>query len=118
MTKTKVTRESLPIDLKSVLKRLDEDEAFLKELLELYELNFLEFQKNLKEALSRKNYGLIQELGHSLKGSSANLSLIPLKETAFIIEEAGRKKDLEKAKKAFSALKKEFHRLKDFLAQR
>ncbi len=106
-----------PIDYPSVLERIGGDKSFLKELLNLYFEDFSEKYERLQKALEQKNFELIRELGHGLKGSSANLSLTFLQETSRHLEMAGRERNLEKAKKASALLEQEFIRLKDFLSK-
>jgi HPt (histidine-containing phosphotransfer) domain-containing protein len=69
----------------------------------------------LEEALSRGDSTQLQEVGHSLKGASANLSLAPLRSLALAIEMAGREKDMEKARQAIRSLEPEFLKLKRYL---
>jgi HPt (histidine-containing phosphotransfer) domain-containing protein len=106
---------SQPIDFPSVLERIGGDTSFLKDLLELYFQEFSEKRGLLEEALARGDSTKLQEVGHSLKGASANLSLAPLQGLALAIETAGREKDLEKARQAIGALGTEFQKLKAFL---
>jgi HPt (histidine-containing phosphotransfer) domain-containing protein len=104
-----------PIDFAAVLDRIGGDASFLKDLLELYFREFAEKKVLLEDALARGDSVQIQEVGHSLKGASANLSLAPLQKLALTIEVAGREKDLSKAQRAINALENEFLRLKTFL---
>jgi HPt (histidine-containing phosphotransfer) domain-containing protein len=106
---------SQPIDFPSVLERIGGDTSFLKDLLELYFQEFSEKRGLLEEALASGDSTKLQEVGHSLKGASANLSLAPLQGLALAIETAGREKDLEKARQAIGALGTEFQKLKAFL---
>lgn len=105
------------IDVSSVLDRIGGDKEFLSELLELFVEDFSESYPRLEEALEEKNFTAIQELGHSLKGSSANLSLNQLRKQAFKIEKAGETGNLEDARTAAVELKNEFDRLKHYLPQ-
>lgn len=107
-----------PIDYPSVLERIAGDISFLKELLNLYFEDFSEKYERLQRAIEQKNFELIRELGHSLKGSSANLSLTLLQETSSHLEVAGRERNVEKAREALALLEQEFKRLKDFLSKK
>ena len=69
-------------------------------------------------AIEHKKFDLIRKLGHSLKGSSATLSLTFLQEASSQMEMAGRDKDIVKANKALVFLKHEFKRLEDFLSKK
>ena len=104
-----------PIDLSSVMERIGGDESFLKELLNLYIEDFSEKFEELKEAIDQQNFETIQKLGHTLKGSSANLSLPSLQEAFFEMEKAGREKNIAMAQQTLSLLDSEFQRLKEFL---
>jgi HPt (histidine-containing phosphotransfer) domain-containing protein len=106
-----------PIDFPSALERTGDDESFLEELLSLYSEDFSEKLNQIKEAMDQGNYDMIRELSHTLKGASANLSLIPLQEALFEMENAGRERNIEKAKKTLELLEKEYQRLQDFLAE-
>jgi HPt (histidine-containing phosphotransfer) domain-containing protein len=104
-----------PIDMDSVLERVGGDESFLLELLDIYIEDFIDKYAQLEQAIFQEDFNNIKEIGHSLKGSSGNLSLNGLHETAFAIETAGKENDLEQARHQFSRLKEEFKRLKNFL---
>ncbi len=106
-----------PIDFGAVLDRIGGDASFLKDLLDLYFREFAEKKHLLEDALASGDSVQIQEVGHSLKGASANLSLAPLQKLALAIEMAGRDKDLGRAQRAIGALGTEFLRLKAFLEQ-
>ncbi|UCE21047.1 MAG: Hpt domain-containing protein [Candidatus Aminicenantes bacterium] len=107
-----------PIDFSSLLERVGGDKSLLKELLDLYLEEFSEKHAQLRAAIQQNKFDLILELGHNLKGSSANLSLIFLQDASFQMETAGREGDIEKAKKALSLLEEEFKKLRDFLSSK
>jgi HPt (histidine-containing phosphotransfer) domain-containing protein len=104
-------RDQPPAILKEeALARLGGDEAFFRELLDLYAS---EFEKNaalLENALSRSDFTALRELGHTVKGASANLSLPPLRAAALDMEHAGRDGDPGQARAALVRLRKEFAR--------
>jgi HPt (histidine-containing phosphotransfer) domain-containing protein len=108
---------TLPINRAEALDRIGGDPDFLKELLGIYSEEFVLKAKELRAAIDGQEFQTIQELGHSLKGSSANLSLPGLRQAAMDIETAGREKNIQKAKESFACLEKEFERLKKYLAQ-
>lgn len=109
--------QALPIDYSEVLDRIGGDRVFLNELLKIYNQEYEEKRDRLKRAIATENFFLIQELGHSLKGSSANLSLSLLRKAAYAIELAGRESDINKAHSALLSLENEFQRLQEFLLQ-
>ena len=104
-----------PIDLDSVLERVGGDESFLQELLDIYIEDFIEKFVQLEQAIAQSDFNNIKEIGHSLKGSSGNLSLNGLYETAYGIELSGGENNIEQAKLLFIRLKEEFKKLKNFL---
>jgi HPt (histidine-containing phosphotransfer) domain-containing protein len=108
---------SLPLNRAEALERIGGDPDFLKELLGIYSEEFVLKAKELRAAVNGQEFKTIQELGHSLKGSSSNLSLPGLQQAAMDIEMAGREKDIQKAKDSFVGLEKEFERLKKYLAR-
>ena len=59
----------------------------------------------LAEALAAKNAVQIQEVSHSLKGASWNLSARRLGDSALLGETAGRENDMEEAAKALAAMR-------------
>ncbi|TET66084.1 MAG: Hpt domain-containing protein, partial [Candidatus Aminicenantes bacterium] len=83
MAEEKYSKKDIPpIDYLSALERVGGDKSFLEELLNLYFEDFSEKYGQLQKAIEQKKFDLIHELGHSLKGSSANLSLTFLQETS------------------------------------
>jgi len=107
-----------PIAYQSALERVGGDESFLGELLALYFEDFPQKIEKLQVAIENKKFELIRKLGHSLKGSSATLSLTFLQEASSQMEMAGGDKDIVKANKSFAFLKQEFKRLEDFLSEK
>jgi HPt (histidine-containing phosphotransfer) domain-containing protein len=105
-----------PIDYPSALARIGNDESFLAELLDLYKMDFEAKIEGLQNAIDQEDFVSLQELGHSLKGSSANLSLPFLQKAALDMETAGRDKNLDKARSALSTLDQEFQNLQKFLS--
>ena len=110
------TIEPTPIDFRSALERIGGDEAFLRDLIDLYMEDFREKASQIQGAIEKEEFNLIRELGHSLKGSSGNLSLHALQEISYELEISGKQKDLDLAKKSFGRLQKAFNHLKEFLS--
>jgi len=109
-------QENSPIDYPSALARIGNDASFLSELLELYIMDFEAKYEQLGGAIADENFSAMQELGHSLKGASANLSLPFLQKASYEMESAGKEEDIHKAKESFTELNKEFTNLKNFIA--
>jgi len=105
-----------PVDEASALERIGHDRSFLRELLEMYIEDFKVKFAELKKAIEETNFSGIQELGHYLKGSSANLGMEPLRELFYKIEFCGREQDPQQAQQYISKLQHEFDRLLEYFA--
>lgn len=105
----------IPMNKTEALDRLGGDKTFLQELLNMYAAQYAEKTSAMENAIHAADFQAIRDLGHSLKGSSANLSLPRLQYAAFDMETAGLEKDLEGALKALDRLEQEYRRLKDYL---
>lgn len=117
MSSPKNTDQNIPIDLNQVMKRLDHDKDFFYELLNIYREEFPAKIQELEKSIAEKKFKLIQEIGHFLKGSSANLGLTYLQEESSKMEQAGKEKDIHKAEKAFKNLNKEFDDLNKYITE-
>ncbi len=115
MSEIKSSSSPSPIDLSSALERIGGDESFLQELIDIYIDDFIQKYDSLKKAIAQEDFKTIKEIGHSLRGSSGNLSLNGLYDTCANIELSGKKKDTEQSKFFFIRLNEEFEKLKDFL---
>jgi CheY-like chemotaxis protein len=115
MPEEKRSREVSPIDLPSVMERIGGDETFLQELIDIFVEDFIGKFSRLRQAIEQNDFQTIKEIGHSLRGSSGNLSLTELHGTTSDLERSGSGKNIEKAKFLFIQLSKEFERLKNFL---
>jgi len=118
MDEKKDNPTKVPIDLESALDRTGNDEEFLYELINIYVDDYEDKKEELKSAIEEENYSQIQEIGHSLKGSSANLSLTYMQAASLEMEMAGREKNLETAKAALKKLETEFEQVKNYFADK
>jgi HPt (histidine-containing phosphotransfer) domain-containing protein len=97
-----------PMDYSSALKRTGGDEEFLSMLIEVYISDFkIRFQA-MKQAVMDRNFNQLYHQGHTLKGSSANLSLSTLQKISYQMEAAGKEKDLKLAQETLKKLNMEF----------
>jgi HPt (histidine-containing phosphotransfer) domain-containing protein len=108
----------IPIDLAFALERTGGDMDFLEELIDMFKEDFEEKYLVLKKAVNRKDAVRVQELAHSLKGSSASLGFTALQKTFFQLETAGRNNDLFDAEKKLDLLLIQFNQLKTYLENR
>ncbi len=91
---------------------------FLEELIDMFKEDFEEKYLVLKKAVNQKDAVRVQELAHSLKGSSASLGFTALQKTFFQLETAGRNNDLFDAEKKLDLLLIQFNQLKTYLENR
>jgi HPt (histidine-containing phosphotransfer) domain-containing protein len=106
---------ALPLDRAEALERIGGDEAFLDELLALYDEEYAAKSAAIASALQAGDLDQVRSLGHGLKGASANLSLAGLRVAAQAIETAGLEKNGPAAGMALRRLGEEYRALKAFL---
>lgn len=106
-----------PIDVADALARVGDDREFLRELMGIYEEDLATRIAGLHGALARGDLKAVEQIGHAIKGSSANLSLPALRDRASAIELAGKAGDATKARTNLDGLEKEFLRLQNHLRQ-
>jgi len=104
-----------PINYGEVLERVGGDVPFLRDLLSIYFSEFMEKRTLLERAVEENDFRLIQELGHNLKGSSANLSLPSLQKSAQALEIYGREERRDAVLSTLQTLDLELLRLKEYL---
>jgi HPt (histidine-containing phosphotransfer) domain-containing protein len=117
MKKTQEPENACPINFQTLFERIGDNGSFLNQLLDLYFLDFENKHQSLSIAIQKRDFKSIAEVSHSLKGSSANLSLPFLQETSSQLEKAALEKNMELIKSVLIRLQKEFIRLKDFLSK-
>lgn len=104
-----------PINRAEALERVGDDESFLEELLTIYREEFAEKSPALADAINKADAKAVREIGHYIKGASANLSLTFLQAAAYAIEKAGAEARIEDARVAYQTLVVEYDRLIKFL---
>ena len=83
------------MDLKSIGAELGlEKEEFL-EIVELFLETAAQDATHLKEAIARKDFDLLAEASHSLKGSAGNLGFLAIYTLSKEMEEKARELDTE-----------------------
>jgi HPt (histidine-containing phosphotransfer) domain-containing protein len=93
-------------NMRELLQRLDGDEAFLDELLQIY---LEEGQANLqmaKTALSEGNLNVLTRAAHTLKGMLRNLSMNRAGEAASALENAARQGNSQEARELLAQLER------------
>jgi CheY-like chemotaxis protein/nitrogen-specific signal transduction histidine kinase/HPt (histidine-containing phosphotransfer) domain-containing protein len=73
--------------------------------------------ESIKEAVKDDNPKYLRMYAHSLKGAATQISAAPLSKIAHELENAGREKNMQQAKRLFEDIQKEFERVVTFLLQ-
>jgi signal transduction histidine kinase/HPt (histidine-containing phosphotransfer) domain-containing protein len=107
-------RKAIPDDegseTSALPKRFDGDEELFERLLKLFLQNFPLQIEELKQAIESNDIGLIEELGHTIKGGSALIDAHSLRDCAFEIEKAGKSHDLNLARTLVNKLESEYEK--------
>jgi two-component system sensor histidine kinase/response regulator len=109
--------ERTPIDVADALARVGGDKDFLRELLIIFEEDLATRIAALRKAVAGGDLKAVEQLGHAIKGSSANLSLPLIRDRAAAIELAGKNGDAAKALTSLDSLENESRRLRDHLGE-
>lgn len=103
-----------PMDYCNALERTGGDKEFLGMLIEIYISDFKVRFQALKQAVTDRNFNQIYHQGHTLKGSSANLSLPALQKISYQMEAAGKNKNLKLAQETLNKLNAEFKHFQNY----
>jgi len=82
------------IDLTNLRMIADGDEAFMRELIDIYAEDAVEQIKHLRKAVGVGDAPLVERYAHSLKGSSANIGAESMREIALAMEQRANGGDL------------------------
>ncbi|MCK5222932.1 MAG: Hpt domain-containing protein [Candidatus Aminicenantes bacterium] len=105
------------INYDEALNRMGGDETFLSELINDYITDFNHYFLKIKFAIEDDDFSEISLIGHTLKGSSAMLSLITISLISSQMEIAGVEKNIFSAKRLLLELKNEFEKLMDLFSK-
>ena len=93
------------VDLKQLEFEFGEDWDIFQELIHDYKECYEDLITKISTAIEANDFEALRIEGHTLKGIVANFYSAPLKETAFNLEECGKKKDMSGASEALLAFK-------------
>jgi HPt (histidine-containing phosphotransfer) domain-containing protein len=106
----------LQIDWERLSQISDDDEEFQLELLNMLAADITEQIIIIRSAIEQQSSKELQELGHYLKGSTANVGVGSMASIAKQLEEAGRKEQFELATTCLAALNAQQNKLLAYLA--
>jgi signal transduction histidine kinase/DNA-binding response OmpR family regulator len=95
------------LDLKQVLEQLGGDEKLLQEVIEIFADQAPIHTEALRRALAQGDAELVERTAHSLKGELGYLGITEVTQKARVLEELGRKHDLEQAAQVFVSFERE-----------
>ena len=104
-----------PIDLRLLVDRCMGDVAFLKTILDAFEVQTRAIMEHLTLHLAAGDARQVAAQAHMLKGAAGTLGAEHLQESAAKVESAGKAGDLVEAAAEFAALEIETRRCMDFL---
>ncbi len=110
--------ENLRWNIGSALERVAGDEALLNELLNLMVESLDEHLEKIGKCLESGDCGGVSQSSHAIKGAAANLSIEAIRETAQIMEAAGKTRDMATIVGLFPRLRELGAVLKDLAASR
>ncbi len=109
--------EELVFDFDSLKDRLMDD----MELIQVIVVSFLSDMpvqiEQLNSYIEQQEVKKIVDMGHKIKGSSANVGGMALSALAYQVEQAGKTENMEKINHQFLALKKGFTKLKTVMEE-
>ena len=100
-------RASSPIDISAALERLEGDRNLLEELGQLFKDECSKTLDEMRAAIASGDAPLLTRLAHTIKGSSASMSALPLSQVAAQMEKVAHAGDLADARSLFEKVEKE-----------
>ncbi len=102
-------------DRSKLLTLLDNDENFLRELLDAF-LEDAQIKINdMKKNLENSDLDALLFIAHSLKGSSGNLAATSMQDAVRQLENAGKKGDIETVNTCLKVVESEYQKLREYL---
>jgi HPt (histidine-containing phosphotransfer) domain-containing protein len=108
----------LEIDWTRLSQISDDDEEFQLELLSMLATDITEQLVIIKGAIEQQNSKQLQELGHYLKGATANVGVNSITTIARQLEENGRTEQFTLAQNSLAALAAQQQQLLTYLAKK
>jgi HPt (histidine-containing phosphotransfer) domain-containing protein len=108
--------QPLEIDWERLSQISDDDEEFQLELLNMLAVDITEQIVIINSAIEQQNGKELQELGHYLKGATANVGVTSIASIARQLEEAGLGQRFELATACLTALAAQQNQLLAYLA--
>jgi len=104
-------------DKETLKKRLDIDDAMVKEIMDVFLKDTPTQINRLKEAFQLKDAQMVKRHAHTIKGATANFCAGLMNKTAKNIEEAALREDFELIEKLINILGSQFEIFKKVLEE-
>lgn len=105
------------LDWQGALDGLDGNEELLKRIGSVFYDDIPRQFKKLEEAIENSDVELARRQAHSIKGASSNIRANVLKDTAYELEKAAQKGDMEESARISCVLKQDLEKVLDILKQ-
>ena len=106
-----------PIHLDEMLAEFDNDKPFFLEVLEEFIKSVEQKIPDMIAAEKKKQFQVLEDQAHAIKGGAANLGAMDLSRAAMAIEQAGRLSQDQNLEKQLQNLETQFARLQEFTKQ-
>ena len=105
------------LDLKEVLERVQDDRELLLELLDIFFEDYPKKMKDIRTALQKKDTAQIQDLAHSMKGASGNVSAKKIHASFLAIVQMAKNSNFKAMEDSLGVLDGQFAELQSYCAQ-
>ncbi|OGX05957.1 MAG: hypothetical protein A2Z88_02690 [Omnitrophica WOR_2 bacterium GWA2_47_8] len=105
------------LDLKEALERVQDDQALLLELFDIFTEDFPQKRTQLDMAVKTKNSMEVRHIAHALKGASSNLSARKIYTSLAKLEKMGEEGNIATAAETLSQIDQEYKELQDYIGK-
>jgi HPt (histidine-containing phosphotransfer) domain-containing protein len=112
-----LAHSSAAFDVNATLGRVQNDLAFLREIIELFAGESETLLNEVRQSIQSSDAVMLERSAHTLKGAVANFGAKPAFDAAFRLESMGQQSKFARAPEACTELEKEIARLNQALAQ-
>ena len=105
------------IDLPEVMERVQDDKELLLELFEIFTKDYDQKIQVLRSALTEKNFEVIKDVVHSIKGAAGNISAKAVHATCLNIEKLSAEQNISAIESTVPVLDGNFKILQSRMAE-
>jgi CheY-like chemotaxis protein/signal transduction histidine kinase len=113
MNKKPVTESVVRFDREELMDRIGNDQAIFDSTVRFFKTHVSELLEQIKTAIDNNNAKEVHNIGHTLKGVTANMSAKEMSGTALNLENAGKDNQMEQAATILDQLKEQFQAVKE-----